>query len=267
MRNIGRYYGAEFAKIVANKKTKENIYGVKYKTVKFNGVSGVEVNLDDFNSVGASSGLYYTFDGENKPTDKLIKALSRAIKLMLPTEYNKVLVLGMGNDSIVSDTLGTQSVKLLNINKLGENYAKFCPLVKGKTGLDSFSVIKGITSVFKPDVVVVVDSLLTTELARLGSSFQLTDAGITPGSAVGNNKCNLTAKTLDCKTIISIGVPLVVKLDAVVSGVLNKINPQVKTLEDYNKLNLDHIFSPKDIDFLVEDGATIIARAIENAFI
>lgn len=273
MRLFGDYIFDEFAREGIGKKIKE-FSGVDSKQYVSCGISCVEVYLDKHNYLNKPAGIYFTFEIEkvmDRTSKKLTSLIKSAIKKLLPNKYHSVLILGMGNSLIVSDTLGVKTIDNFDIIKFmrvkNVKVSKFEPGVFAVSGLESFDVVQAIVKQLNPDVVIVVDSLCTTNLSRLGKSFQITDAGIVPGSAMGNNLCNLSTETLGVK-VISIGVPMVIYLNSVVQAVLDRIKPpnHVDLGVIYHELEqINSIFSPKDIDFLINFTAEIIAQAIFEA--
>lgn len=67
----------------------------------------------------------------------------------------------------------------------------------------------GAVNVIKPCAVIVVDALAARKLGRLGSTVQISDSGIIPGSGVGNSRAEISRRTLGVP-VISVGVPTVV---------------------------------------------------------
>jgi len=123
--------------------------------------------------------------------------------------------------------------------------------------------------------------LAASSLERIGTSIQLADTGIHPGSGVGNRRTGISEETIGCK-VLAIGVPTVVNaavianncLEALMeqlqsSATLYKISkgfsPQVisqildKTLAPFNG-NL--MVTPKEIDTLIQTTSRIIAGAL-----
>ena len=60
------------------------------------------------------------------------------------------------------------------------------------TGLESATIIRAVARETKANLVIVVDTLATAKPMRVFRSFQLTDAGLEPGSATqaGRDKIN-----------------------------------------------------------------------------
>ncbi|MCL2822309.1 MAG: GPR endopeptidase [Firmicutes bacterium] len=141
-----------------------------------------------------------------------------------------VLVVGLGNPALAADSLGVQVLKNLMVTRhFGEKDIKnvgfktslcgISPNVSGITGIESFDIVKGVVDRIKPDLVVVVDSLASASVGRIGSAFQLCLGGITPGSGVGNSRVRLDFDSLGVR-VISVGVPLVVYASTIVDEVL-----------------------------------------------
>lgn len=87
--------------------------------------------------------------------------------------------------------------------------AAIAPGVLGQTGVETGELLLGAVNVIKPCAVIVVDALAARKLGRLGSTVQISDSGIIPGSGVGNSRAEISRKTLGVP-VISVGVPTVV---------------------------------------------------------
>ena len=113
------------------------------------------------------------------------------------------------------------------------------PGVKGENGIDTFSLIKAISSFYNPDLIIVIDALVSTSLERLNKTIQLTDTGI-----------NLNGNYLDKKSlkvpVLAIGVPTVIDLKTLIST------------------NIDMMVTPKEIDFIVDSLAYIISSSLNK---
>ena len=115
-------------------------------------------------------------------------------------------------------------------------------------------------------LVLVVDALAARECDHLFSSLQLSDAGIEPGSGVGNHRTALTKDTLGLP-VLSLGIPTVVNSATLVREALSKGGVEESDMILALLSNQKSFFvSPKDSDFLVEQAATLISRAIRRAF-
>ena len=239
----------------------------KHKHRKDDGlIKYYEVEVDESLSqkLGKPCGKYATLEttavvnGENTEYTRVIDALSSCLKSYCKG-CDKVMAVGLGNPDLTADALGDRVFKRLSVNRhLADDKKYLCaltPNVLGMTGIESFDIISAVADRVKPDVIVVVDALTAAAASRIATAFQVTDSGITPGSGVENHRRRLDESSLGIRTV-SVGVPLVVYSSTIA--------------RDYCACDCrqhgDMIVTPKDVDILVEDCASIIAGAINSAF-
>ena len=194
--------------------------------------------------------------------------LAREIRTQLAMEPEEsVLVVGLGNPDITPDAVGPLAAECVLVTRhlktrLPEEFAAFRPVsvfrtgVLGTTGIESAALVRGVVSLVRPDRVIAVDALSAREAARLCRAVQITDAGIVPGSGVGNARSALTEETLGVP-VVAVGVPTVVDartLCADLSGA------EVDLPED-----TELFVTPRDIDTRVRDSARLVGYAIDLA--
>lgn len=214
----------------------------------------------------ADIGRVWTQSGEERKS--ATRAVSKLLKRLLPdTASATVLVAGLGNADITPDAIGPQTVNRLVVthhlktlnpplySALGVgDMAAVCVGVLGKTGVESATLIKCAVSALNPCCVIAVDALAAGSVSRLGTTVQLTDTGIAPGSGVQNGRQELSAATLGCP-VIGVGVPTVVDARTIVAE-----------LGDSAGENLDSFFvTPKETDLMVRVVSTLLAQAINSA--
>ena len=227
-----------------------------------------DIDLDEATAkrYGKAAGKYVTIECDAvKNADRdFYKRLSSAISEVvdeLGGRAENVLVVGLGNPKLTADSLGSKVFDRLVVTRQlgpeGTQISGICPNVMGVTGIESFDVIKGVCERVKPDLIIAVDSLASATTGRIASAFQLCSSGITPGSGVSNHRMRLDRESLGCK-VISLGVPLVVYA----STIVNEAVEGADISDDIENL----IVTPKDIDFLVEECADVIAAAINRTF-
>lgn len=193
----------------------------------------------------------------------LIEELTAAIS-SLTQGCTAFLAVGVGNPLLTADALGARTVSLLKVNRgfkaRGEKeLAAFSPGVSGVTGIESFDFAESIARLVKPDCVIIVDSLASAAVSRLGCAFQLCDSGLVPGSGVGGGKRALNAETLKVKRVVSIGVPLVVYAETIIRDAIGDADVDIS---DSVK---DLVVTPKDVDLVMSECAHIIAESINAA--
>ena len=185
-----------------------------------------------------------------------------------------ILVVGLGNRALTSDSLGPAVCDRVKPTRhIKENDAELfkklecaeitviAPGVSAKTGLESAAIISSLCKLISPKIVLTVDSITTCSYERLGSTVQITDSGICPGSGLFNSKKEISRTTLGVP-VISVGVPTVI--DARVPY-LDGLGD--KGIPDTAKIPSPRMFvSPKEIDEIVNYASQIIANAINFAF-
>lgn len=152
----------------------------------------------------------------------------------------KILVVGLGNSLVTPDALGPKVLNHLQVTRhLNQQYGEgFCkkrklpnlsgivPGVMAQTGMETAEILKGVIHETGPDMLIVIDALAARSVRRLGTTIQLTDTGIHPGSGVGNHRHSLTRESLGIP-VLAIGVPTVVGAAAIVH---DTVNTMIQTL-------------------------------------
>ncbi len=224
-----------------------------------------EIDVDDRMSAKLKRpcGKYTTLEtravlsGNSQDYARVSDALGKSI-----AEYckgcKKIMCVGLGNPDLTADALGDRVFKKLAVNRHKNDGRYLCaltPNVLGMTGIESFDIISAVTDRICPDVVIAVDSLTAAAPSRIASAFQVTDSGITPGSGVDNHRQRLCRESLGVR-VVSVGVPLVVYSSTIAR----------EYCDGSGRCDTDMVVTPKDVDILVEDCATVIAGAINGAF-
>lgn len=179
-----------------------------------------------------------------------------------------VLVAGMGNRAITPDCIGpevcrhTLATRHL-LEQLPEQFAGFRPVavlapgVLGTTGMESGETVKAVCAALRPARVVVVDALACRGVERLCSTVQLTDAGIAPGSGVGNRRAALDRESLGIP-VAAIGVPTVIDGATLAADLTGQAVPE-------GAPGRELLVTPRDIDSRAADIAKVIGYAIDLA--
>lgn len=226
----------------------------------------------------------------------LVNHLSLVIKQYVGeiNPNSKILVVALGNQSISADSLGYHTIKNVittrTLTKVVPTFnhmpqvSAIATSVLGKTGIESKEIIQGIISQIKPNKVIIIDTLCATNYKRLGTSFQINNAGIAPGGGVGNERPVINKQNTGVD-VISVGVPLVMYAKSLVSNAIEgicfetlikgseeskKIKQKVVTavlnkIENYNYNNL--ILTFKDIEEQVAVCGRVLSYAINKALL
>lgn len=154
----------------------------------------------------------------------------------------RILAVGLGNHLVTPDSLGPETIGNLQMTRHLESQMGpgFCserglpvlsgivPGVMAQTGMETAEILKGIIRETGPQLVIAIDALAARSIRRLGTTIQLTDTGIHPGSGVGNHRHSLTEESLGVP-VLAIGVPTVVGAAAIVH---DTVNTMIQALAD-----------------------------------
>ena len=230
--------------------------------------------------LGKAQGLYWTLTHPKLPhmlpeeRMDIAREVAQMLRMMLPPQGD-VLVLGLGNRRMTADALGDRVVSgiLVTRHMQEERLRSVCavaPGVLGITGVETAELALGLAERVKPSAVIVVDALAAMETAHIGTTIQLTDTGIRPGSGVGNHRKGITAETMHVP-VIAVGIPLVVYASTIVrdalADMMQRESDDAQALAEQltSGYPRDFVVTPRNIDELVAGLADLLALAINSA--
>ena len=207
-------------------------------------------------------------DAEDLTPEKLAEYLK---KLLDVKNEKSVLVVGLGNREVTPDALGPEVAGHLRVTRhVVREYGKtafakekvhlvsaIVPGVMAQTGMETLEVVQGIVAETKPDYVVVIDALAARSSKRLNRTIQLSDAGIQPGSGVGNHRNSLSKETIGVP-VLAIGVPTVVDAATIVydaTGDRRSVPPGLNGM----------FVTPKNVDEMIRRLSFTISEALNLA--
>lgn len=292
-----------------------DIDGVEVKSKSDKNVKTTTVNVLNENGANAVSkeiGKYVTMQIndvkflEEEDKQNVISQVAQEISELVGNDKTKsVLVVGLGNLYVTPDALGPKVVQNLSLTRHLLKFAKeyvqpgtreisaISPGVLGTTGIETSEIVFSVVNKIKPDAVVVIDSLASQSVDRVGTTIQLSNTGITPGAGVRNKREGINEHTLNIP-VIAVGVPTVVDMatitneaiDKMVSNAKNEVNDFsgnelnkekdgeiFKIFEHDNRYNMianvlnteNYIVTPKEIDDIIDKVCEIIASSINVA--
>ena len=259
-------------------------------------------------AMGKPPGTYITIeschmsDGGPSTRHALSEALATELKVLLDRHTRPVrttLIVGLGNWNVTPDALGPRVIQEMLVTRhllevspemAAEGVQSVCavaPGVLGITGIETGEIIQGIVNNVKPDLVIAIDALASRSLERVGTTIQIADTGINPGSGVGNKRKALSIDTLGVP-VIAIGCPTVVyastiaqdTVDAVMASLAARFQKQnlegfYHSLDEQERRDLVNgvlsphlgnlVVTPKEVDAIIEDMAKVIAGGLNVA--
>lgn len=285
---------------------------VESKTEDILTITTVDVlNENGKNAVKKDIGKYVTMEMKeieyltDEQKQKVIEALADQIRTVIGRDVNSIMIVGLGNAEVTPDALGPKVVSFVNVTRHMLMYAKeyvepgtkeisaISPGVLGTTGIETEEIVESVTKFVKPDVLIVIDSLASMSMSRIGKTIQLGNTGITPGAGIGNKRRALNKEGLGID-VIAIGVPTVVDMATITNEAIDKLTDSLKNeATNYmnhglNKEKIEEIFSlfdrddrynmianalhtdnyivtPKEIDTIIDKISEIIANGINEA--
>ena len=259
-------------------------------------------NTQGEQAIGKPIGSYVTVDVKDlkMATEEDIEAsaevLSQELVKIIDNHIDKqgeILVVGLGNLYVTPDSLGPKVINDIDVTRHLINYlpqyveegtrmvSAISPGVLGTTGIETMEILMGIVENVKPKLVIVIDALASRSIERISSSIQLSDTGIVPGAGVGNTRKEISQRTLDIP-VVAMGIPTVVESAVLVNDCLDlfitKLQEEAKSNDYLNQLkekdnyeeikealipnDYNMIVTPKEIDDLIENMSSIVARGI-----
>lgn len=250
--------------------------GIRRRLRKSSACSITEIIVTDAVAglrIGKDKGRYITIETDRLSAspadfDEQVSNIAAEIVSLKGSDRRTALIIGLGNSDITPDALGplviSQVIATRHLHDVlpdGHDLKKLnrvsaiAPGVLGQTGIEVAEIVRTLCDEIKPDCVIVIDALACSDVSRLGTTIQLTDTGISPGSGVQNRRKELSETTLGVP-VIAIGVPTVVDMHTIVENITG--NPPDKHLPNM-------MVTPRDVDKLIERSARLIAYSINKA--
>ncbi len=223
--------------------------------------------------VGKPTGQYVTIETDKlwiSPADfeEQVENIADELSVLIGEKIESGLIIGLGNEGITPDALGPLVISQIiatrhlkdelppthEFAKLNQVSA-FTPKVLGQTGIETAVIVKAICDEIKPDYVIAIDALACNDISRLGTTIQLSNTGISPGSGVQNRRKELSKQTLGVP-VIAIGIPTVVDMHTIAENITGKT-------ADKHLPNM--MVTPRDVDKLIERSAKLLSYAINKA--
>ena len=248
-------------------------------------LSEIEITSDAAaKRLAKAKGRYVTFafpdpvyleDSEREGLEKMVAEHLSA----LLAGARRVLVVGLGNRRITCDALGPETVDRITVTNHLEHLdpslfarlgrlavSALAPGVLGDTGMEAALLVENALRSTGAQAVVALDALAARSVDRLGCTIQLSNAGIAPGSGVGNRRMALSRETLGVP-VVAVGVPTITSSATLVWDALEKagIGEVSEDLHRVLENGKSFYVTPKQCDATVKVLSEILAQAIDEA--
>ena len=231
-------------------------------------------------------GTYVTIESEDFLSEEadreplLLCVCEQLEKMIRGLRQKSVLIVGLGNREVTSDSLGPRMTEQLFITRhlkkeFGELFMKkneygcvsaIAPGVMAQTGMETSEILTGVVKMTKPDLVIAVDALAARSVRRLCTTIQITDTGISPGSGVGNRRRELTRESLGvpvvaAETIIGDHLEHVLQKQGYSEREIEQFLNEILTADTQNVM-----VTPKNIDASVHRLSEDLALVLNHCF-
>ncbi len=258
--------------------------GVKVWTEQKSGVPATVVELKTraaAEAIGKPKGTYVTVElgpvlrRERDSFDSAVTAIADYLREMLGlSAHLPVLVAGLGNREVTPDAVGPLAadhvlVTRHMLQRMPKEFGGFRPVsalvpgVLGTTGVESAETVRALTERTEAAAVIAVDAIAARDTRKLCSTVQLSDAGITPGSGIGNSRVALDRESLGVP-VIAIGVPTVTDAATMAADLFERTGQEADESQ-LRKTSTGMIVTTSDIDRRVREIARVLAFAINSA--
>jgi len=253
-----------------------NVRGIVHEERSRDGICVTEVAVttpEGAQALGKPMGRYVTLslDGaqrrESDAFPRTVRAIAEELGPFLKGLDGPALVAGLGNRFITPDALGPGVHRNILVTRhlvreMPEQFGYLRPVaslaaeVLGNTGVESGEVVKSVCNSIRPCCVIAVDALASRSMERLCRTVQISDAGIAPGSGVGNHRFALNRESLGLP-VIAVGVPTVVDAATLAAD----LTGQSTRPEEGRTL----MVTPRDIDRQIADLSRLVGFGISLA--
>jgi spore protease len=306
--NLCRAFGINLdlaleAKEIIQGETGQEIPGVQVNKEKYEHAEVTIVKIVEAYAqtiMGKPIGTYITIEApvikDNNPPahHEITEILARQLKpfINIP-EYTNILIVGLGNWRATPDSLGPKVCEQTIVTRHFFNYAPqalkegmrpvsaLAPGVLGITGIETAEIIKGVVEKIRPELIIVIDSLAARSVNRIGTTIQIADTGISPGSGIGNQRAGINKDSMGVP-VIAIGIPTVVHAAVIAHDTVERFfeklknNPELCQIDkglgiDFSQQIINQVLepfgsdltvTPKEIDALIHSAAKIVAGGI-----
>ena len=230
--------------------------GVKAREEDAGGVHITRVDILDERgqaALGKPVGRYVTLElralarKEEGSFEQAAQAIGREASAFLHSP-GSALCAGLGNDEITPDAFGPWALGSILVTRhmkqrLPEAFSGFC-------SVSAVKPVRAAAEFLQPEAIIALDALAAMDPARLCTTVQLTDAGLAPGSGIGNHRAAFTKQALG-RPVLAVGAPTLMRAHSLAEREL----PGLPGL----------IVTPRDADVRVRELARVVGFGLTLA--
>ncbi len=249
------------------------VSGVKEQVLTYENSTVTIIDILDergAQALGKPIGRYITIESptlgwEQGALEEINRIFSLHFRPLLPQKKDKsILIVGLGNDHATPDALGpavidhilaTRHILLYAPEAIDKDIRPVCTLapgVLGSNGIETAEIIRGVCAHVKPACIIAIDALSAASVSRIGSTIQITNTGISPGSGIGNRRADISAGTMGVP-VIAIGVPTVVHSAVIVNEAFRILQREWAAQNFLTQEEIEAILSPRCVQSVAHE--------------
>ncbi len=228
---------------------KDNGSIIRKQTINNITIIDFKYNPTKKDSIKNSYGTILEFDSETVEKNVLKTILKRKTTQIIPiNKKESIMFVGLGNPKISADLFGIKVCEKINTDNKSRRIFNVTPCVEGITGMKSNNLLDMFYRELKPDVIVIIDSLLTRHAESLNSLIQITCSPPTPvfNRSDYTERCQL----YDSKRVYSVGLPSTLTIET------NSANNQY----DNEPLLLTSV----NVEYIIEEFSSVVAEVLNE---
>jgi len=251
---------------------KEIDQGTKITQKKADNVIISEIYIDENAQkiLGKRKGTYITLEFKADQFDKdfFTSLITNQLQNFISKiKCTNIMIVGLGNETLVADKFGVLVSKHIDISYKSEsrNITSVAPSVEGLTGIDSKVILNMLISEVRPELIIMVDALMTKNLSRLTSLVQISDTPLDFGRGTQTKRQILT-DIIQNIAVISIGFPTTISTESIIKENIEKINDLMsKKLPLLQGVYDSVVVAPAECDYLIQMMSEVVSDAINKA--
>lgn len=254
-------YKSDFASDLIKDDNSDEEYTLEKEIIENIQITTIELHKDS-KALNKRKGTYITIDFsyDLEHFNFISKIVCNKLSEMLKGKYKNFIVVGLGNNNILVDSLGPKSISnimvtshLMNRKENVNKVSAIAPGAYGQTGIQVLDIIKSIVKSDTYDVAIIIDALCTNDFNRLNSCIQISNTGIQGGSALHKVNKAINEDSLGIP-VISIGIATVINLKAMISSCCEECS------NIFDKC--DYLVCDKNIDRDINELSMIISNGV-----
>ena len=183
----------------------KQLYSTVSMSPKVNNPENIKTNCFSLDEKRKVYQINFKLDDANKVITNELNKILKKYKL----RNKKILVIGLGNQDILSDSLGIQVLNKIDIKTTFLDKNLVYLLSPCQIKLNPFFLINNFVNCIKPEYIILIDSMVTSDISKIGTCIEVNNFGTICSERLKYNK-EINELTFNLP-ILFIGVPTILR--------------------------------------------------------